>query len=157
MWWSLHLISTDLQRVFGKNRAWQWQWLWPPVSLSCASIFSCQPKLYLWFYISIYYREIHLEDRIIFDFSSLSFLKAYMPERALAASSSVRYRGEKSPGSLGRASRHASVVVLLHCHGDSFLQICRKYSPRLSENNFSAYYIVTPGWRALSKWVINSR
>ena len=47
---------------------------------------------------------IHLEDRIIFDFSLLSFLKAYMPERALAASSSVRYRGEKSPGSLGWAS-----------------------------------------------------
>ena len=34
---SLDLCPCDLQRVFGKNRAWQWQCLCPECRLSCAA------------------------------------------------------------------------------------------------------------------------
>ena len=34
---SLDLCPCDLQRVFGKNRAWQWQCLWPEWRLSCVA------------------------------------------------------------------------------------------------------------------------
>ena len=34
---SLDLCPCDLQRVFGKNRAWQWQCLCPEWRLSCAA------------------------------------------------------------------------------------------------------------------------
>ena len=77
---------------------------------------------------NLWYPSPWLGSYLIFPCSHFSKQRP-MPERALAASSSVRYR--QSPGSLGWASRHASVVVLLHCHGDGFLQIWHKYSPRL--------------------------
>ena len=57
MWWSLHLISTDLQRVFGKNRAWQWQWLWPPVSLLCVYFFMSTKVIFVILYLHILPRD----------------------------------------------------------------------------------------------------